>query len=284
MADTPQTPPVPPVSFSTAQLMSMEQREFMLMVGKDGAGKSSAVVSLAKWVQDVLNPEANFWVIDTENKFPTALRSFGPDAPTNIKYFKCEIMNDVTNSWDVIAANRRRGDWLAVESMSRVWERAQDMGYRAISGFDKAAYMEKRRELGIKLGRAQMPVVIPKPDEFWNIVKGAHDGAFLDEISQATSLNTIMTTTIAKPPKDTGFIKENATRKEVRAEFGLDVGIDGAPRLPYFVETMVILDMAAGKGNCRVIRDNINASDENRKTFDIDDKKAWARSFWSNCR
>lgn len=284
MADIPQTPVPPPTSFSTAELMVQEQREFMLMAGKDGAGKSSAIVSLAKWVQDALNPAATFWVIDTENKFPTALRSFGPDAPTNIKYFKCEMMNDVTNAWDVVNANRRRGDWLAVESMSRVWERAQDMGYRAISGFDKPTYMEKRRELSIKLGRAAAPVVIPKPDEFWNIVKGAHDGAFLDEISQATSLNIIFSTTLAKPPKDTGFIKENQTRKEVRAEFGLDVGIDGAPRLPYFVETFMLLDIKDGRVNCRIVRDNINATDENRKTFEVADKKSWAMSMWSNCR
>jgi hypothetical protein len=267
-----------PQGQSTADLMKLPTREFIMIASKDGAGKSCALVALASWVQNALDPAAVFNVIDTENKFPTALKSFGSDAPTNINYFKCENMNDVTDATDHILQHRKMGDWLAVESMSRIWERSQDLGYQAVSGFTKAAYLEKRREAN------KSAPVIPKPDDFWNVVKGAHDSAFLDLISQASSLNAILTTTISKPPKAGGFIKENETRKEARIEFGMDAGIDGAPRIPYFVETLCLLDVKNGKVTCRVVRDNNATSEESRKEFDVDGRKTWGQNFWINCR
>lgn len=284
MAVTPTPAPAGPTPMSTSQLMGMKAREFILLAGKDGAGKSCALVAIAKFVQDVLDPAAKFYVIDTENKFPTALRSFGPEAPTNIVYYKTETMNEVNEAADAVFAARKPGDWLGVESMSRVWEKAQDMGYMAVSGYDKAVYLEKRRELAAKVAKAQVPVVVPKPDQLWNVVKGAHDSAFLDIMANASSLNVVLSTTIAKPPKETGAIKENATRKEVRAEFGIDVGIDGAPRLPYYVETMLLMDMEAGVVNCRVIRDNLSPLEQSRVSFNVDGKKMFGMAFWSNCR
>jgi hypothetical protein len=258
--------------------MKLPTREFIMIASKDGAGKSCALVSMAMWVQNAIGPDATFFVIDTENKFPTALKSFGPDAPTNICYFKCETMNDVTDAYDAIANQRKMGDWLAVESMGRIWERSQDLGYQAVSGYSKAAYLEKRREL------AKAPPVIPKPDDFWNVVKGAHDSAFLDLISQASSLNAILTTTISKPPKAGGFIKENETRKEARVEFGIDAGIDGAPRIPYYVETLCMFDIKSGKMTCRVLRDNNATGEESRKEFEVENKKMWGQKFWMECR
>lgn len=270
--------PVPMVApMSVEDMMKLPVREFILLIGKDGAGKSCSLVSLAKWVQDVLNPGGTFFVIDTENKFPTALRSFGADRPTNISYYKTDTMNDVTNALDDVMSKRKMGDWLAVESMSRVWERAQDMGYQAVAGFTKAAYLEKRRET------AKSAPVIPKPDDFWNVVKGAHDGAFLDAISAASSLNTILTTTINKPPK-TGFLKESEARKDVRLEFGIDAGLDGAPRLPYYVESLAMLDLKAGQVSCRVLRDNNSTVENPRQEFVVADRRSWAMNFWVNCR
>lgn len=270
---------------STGDLLSQSQREYILLAGKDGAGKSCAVVSIAAWVQAVLNPEATFYVIDTENKFPTALRSFGSDAPTNIVYFKTETMNEVNEAADYVLEKRKAWDWLAVESMARIWERAQDMGYQAVSGYGKVQYLEKRREMAAKAtGKQNVPVVIPKPDEFWNVVKGAHDSAFMDQITQASTLNLVLSTTVSRPPKPGGFIKENDTRKEARLEFGLDAGLDGAPRLPTYVETTCLLDLQGGKVVCRVLRDNISSNADTRPEFLVDSKAGWATAFWTNCR
>ncbi len=270
----PVDPKPAPVPQSSAQLMAGTSREFIMIAGKDGAGKTSAIVSIAAWVEAVLNPTATFFVIDTENKFPTALRSFGADAPTNIQYYKCETMNDVTEATDIIMEKRKPGDWLAVESM----ERAQDMGYLTISGFTKAAYMEKRRTV------VKNAPITPDPSNFWNIVKGAHDGAFLDLISQASTLNAVLSTTVAKPPKADSFAKESPGRKETRIEFGLDAGLDGAPRIPYYVETLLMLKSIDGKIKGQIIRDNLGVGEVAKPEFDVEDKKSFATKFWITCR
>src|SRR5208337_2080690 len=62
-------------------------REFILLAGKDGVGKTCAVVSLAAYVE-LVSPEAKFFVVDSENKLRTALKSFGSEAPQNIIYYK----------------------------------------------------------------------------------------------------------------------------------------------------------------------------------------------------
>jgi energy-coupling factor transporter ATP-binding protein EcfA2 len=267
-----------PTAESTADLFRQPNREFMLLVGKDGAGKSTAIVSLALFVQQILAPDAKFYVIDTENKFKTALKSFGADAPTNIVHYKAEDMNGVTEAFDAIMNKRKPGDWLAVESMARMWEKAQDLGYKAISGFGKAEYLEKRRAAN------RSAPVIPKPDDFWSIVKGAHDSAFLDIISQADTLNVVLTTTMSKAPREDSRFKENATRAAARAEFGLDMGLDGAPRLPTYVETLVLFDIKAGKGSCRIMRDNLSSLLLPRIEFDVEGRRDWAMTFWMKCR
>jgi hypothetical protein len=254
-------------------------REFILLAGKDSVGKSCAIVSLAWYVENVLNPEAKFFVIDSENKFRTALRSFGADAPKNIVYYKVDDMNQVTWVTDQVMRQHRPGDWLACESMSRIWERAQDLGYMTVSGYMKAEYMEARAAMAGK----KAPVT-PSPDQLWSVTKGAHDVAFLDRLTQCDTLNVILTTTISRPPKDNAFMKESAERKALRLEVGIDSGIEGAPRLPYYVESLLLLELKNGKVTCRVLRDNLSANDETRGEFPVSDKKSWATEFYSNCR
>jgi hypothetical protein len=275
---------VPAKPLSSAQLMSGPPiRELIMLAGKDGTGKSCAIVSTAYYV-GLTNPDATFYVIDTENKFRSALKSFGADMPTNIRYYKTTTMNEVTDATAEILAQHKPGDWLGVESMGRVWERAQDMGYNVIKGMGKAAYMEERREK-IKAGGSQKDnPVTPKPDELWSIVKGAHDGAFVDLLTQTDDLNVIMSSPIARPPKPDAFIKENQDRKTVRIELGIDMGIEGAPRLPYYVETLCLLDVRAGQVSCRILRDNLSTIDPSRIEFDVPDRKSWAVEFWGQCR
>src|SRR5208337_5474050 len=206
---------------SSSEIMSGDElREFILLAGKDGVGKSCAVVSLAAYVE-LVAPEAKFWIIDSENKVRTALKSFGADAPQNIVYYKTDNMNQVTWAVDQILSQHKRGDWCAVESMSRVWERAQDLGYQAIAGMMKAEYMERRAQQVRDEGGKPAPLT-PQPDQLWNVTKGAHDGAFLDRLTQADTLNVILTTTISRPPKE-GFMsgRENPERKALRIELGI---------------------------------------------------------------
>jgi len=223
------------------------------------------------------NPKAKFFVLDTENKFRSAMRGFGTDAPGNIVYFKCDTMNDVTAVTAEVMRKHQPGDWLAVESLSRVWERAQDLAYNATAGVSKIEYLERRP----KSGKGSGP--IPTPDDFWKIAKGAHDGAFFDLLTQSEDLNVVMTTTIAKPPKE-GFIKENADRKNIRIELGTDANLEGAPRIPYYVETLIMLSLKDGAVSARVFRDNMSTCENPRQEFDIPDRKSFGVTFFATCR
>ena len=268
---------------SSADLMNDDLlREFILLAGKDGVGKSCAVVSLAAYVE-LINPDAQFFVLDTESKFRSAMKSFGDSAPTNIIYYKTDNMNQVTWAADQVLGGHRPGDWLAVESMSRVWERAQDLGYQAIAGMMKAEYMERRADQVRREGGKPAPVT-PSPDQLWSIAKGAHDGAFLDRLTATPTLNVILTTTMARPPKEGGFMKENVERKSLRMELGIDSGLEGAPRLPYFPETLMVIELKNGIFTCRVLRDNLSTSEDSRGDFVIEGKRTFGQDFYANCR
>jgi hypothetical protein len=251
-------------------------REWILLVGRYATGKSSAIVSVAQWVE-MTQPSAKFHVIDTEKKFRSALQGFRGDAPKNISYHACHSMDDAINALATILDTYKLGDWVAVESMGRLWEYAQDLGYRAVTDTGKAEYMQRRR--------GNKSAVTPKPDELWSVTKGAHDGAFLDLLNQhKDNLNVIMSTTTTKPPKPDAFIKESQDRKAIRVELGIDVGIEGAPRIPNYAETMCFLEQKAGAIACRVLRDNLSSLDDPRQEFDVPDRKSWASTFFPMCR
>lgn len=252
--------------------------EFILLAGKDSTGKSSALVSLL-WYLQQMQPEVTGYVLDTENKFRSAVKSFGADAPTNFFYYKCDTMNQVTYSVSDILKRHKPGDWLLCESLARIWERAQDLGYNITSGVDKAEYLERKRT-----GQAGKSPIPGNVGDFWTIVKGAHDGAFFDLLTQQTDLNVIATTTIAKPKQDRANYKESVDRKALRVELGIDSNLEGAPRLPYYVQTLALLDLVGGKVSCRILRDNNSTLDDSRVEFDVPTRKDWAVNFWSQCR
>jgi hypothetical protein len=263
---------------TSSDLMSGDPlRELILIGGKDGVGKTCAIVSMAVQVE-LMDPSAKFYVIDSENKFKSAMRAFGADAPSNIMYYQVKDMNQITATTRQIVEEHSPGDWLAVESMSRIWEKAQDLGYMAVSGFTKPEYMEARR------GEGKKAPVTPQPDQLWSITKGAHDGAFLDTLIQCNDLNVIMSTILSKPPKEGGFMKESPERRALRMELGIDVGLEGAPRLPYYVETLILFDMKNGNVTCRILRDNLSALEDSRVEFLIEGRKGWASTFWAECR
>src|SRR5882672_10191663 len=96
-----------PQALTTEQLLAQQIREFILVAGKDGVGKTSAIISLAVFVEQVLNPQAQFFVIDTENKFAAAMTGLGADVPHNIRYYKAEDMNAATEALVAIMAKKK---------------------------------------------------------------------------------------------------------------------------------------------------------------------------------
>jgi hypothetical protein len=268
---------------TTQDLLNSYARELILLCGKDGTGKSCSVVSTASLVE-VLDAAATFYVIDTENKFASAVRSYGAEAPSNISYYHADSMNAAIDALGHVLSSAKPGDWLAVESIGRLWDMAQDLAYRTIAGVSKAAFLKLDKGETTTTGAKRGVGPIPSPDDFWKIAKGAYDGDFMYPIIARSDLNVLWTTTIAKPPKADAFIKENVDRKAARVELGIDFGLDGAPRLPYQPETLAVLQLAAGKVTCRVLRDNNSGKENTRPEFDVPDRASWAQSFWSEAR
>jgi hypothetical protein len=267
---------VAPTAIKAEDLLGISNREFILLAGKDGVGKTNCLISLADFVSQ-MEPDATVFVIDLENKFRPALSTYGT-VPPNLRYYQCETMNDVTEAFDEIMSERKPGDWLFVESAGRVWERAQDMGYQAVTGTMKAAYMEKRR--ATPQGQKQPPVV-PKPDDLWSIVKGAHDDAFMERIAAASDLNCIITTGVARVKEMRTNRKENQDRVDFRNETGIDLNIEGAPRLVYYPLTGILLEKTGGSVTGRIWRDNMSKLDEPAIVFDIPTRKDFAMQFYT---
>lgn len=279
-----------PVPLTSTDLLAAEAgREFILIGGKDGVGKTSALVSIAMVVNGkvddlegcvVFNPAAKVYVLDTEHKFASVYRQFGANAPDNIVYYYCSNMDAVLAAFDCVKRDARPGDWIMVESAARIWEHAQDLAYRDVSGLSKAEFLAKRRE--ITDGKKGGP--IPQPDHFWNIAKTAHDGEFLQVLVSRDDLNVAMTTIIVRPPREAPNRRENIDRKELRAEFGLDAGLGGTPTLPYQPETLVLLDRVQGSVKASVLRDNNSVLDNGRVEFWVPDKKAFGPAWMKSCR
>lgn len=284
-----------PVPLTSTDLLATKAgREFILIGGKDGVGKTSALVSIAmvvngkgeasdiEWCIPIINPSAKVFVMDTEHKFASVYRQFGGNAPDNIVYYYCQSMDAVLAAFDCVKRDARLGDWVMVESAARIWEHAQDLAYREVSGLSKAEFLAKRRSQGGVVDGKRSP--IPQPDHFWNIAKTAHDGEFLQVLVSRDDLNVVMTTIVVRPPREAPNRRENVDRKELRVEFGLDAGLGGTPTLPYQPETLVLLDRIQGAVKASVLRDNNSVLDDGRVEFWVPGKKSFGPEWMKNCR
>ena len=278
-----------PVPLTPSDLLAEDAgREFILIGGKDGVGKTSALISIAMVVNGkvddldgcvIFNPGAKVYVLDTEHKFASVYRQFGNSAPDNIVYYYCQSMDAFLAAFERVMRDVRPGDWVMVESAARLWEHSQDLAYREVSGLSKAEFLAKRRA---EAGGKGSP--IPQPEHFWNIAKNAHDGMFLSTLVARDDLNVAMTTIIVRPPREAPNRKENIDRKELRVEFGLDAGLGGTPTLPYQPETLVLLDRVRGSVHASVLRDNNSMLDNGRVEFPVEGKKDFGLAWMRNCR
>jgi len=280
---------VAPTPLLPSDLLAEEAgREFILIGGKDGVGKTSALVSIAMVVNGkvddldgcvIFNPAAKVYVLDTEHKFASVYRQFGNNTPDNIVYYYCQNMDELLAAFGQVMQDAHSGDWIMIESAARIWEHAQDLAYREVSGLSKAEFLAKRREAEGKKGSP-----IPQPDHFWNIAKSAHDAEFVQVLVARDDINVAVTTIVTKPPREAPNRSENVDRKALRAEFGLDAGLGGAPTLPYQPETLVMLDRIRGSVKASVLRDNNSVLDNGAIDFWVPDKKAFGLEWMRNCR
>lgn len=272
-----------PQPISADELVQSATKEFIILAGKDGVGKTSAIVSQAKLVEE-LYPDVSFSVIDTENKFAAAMKAFGADYPRNVRLYKCGSMNEVNRVTETVLGKHKPGDWLSMESVARAWEMSQHLAYTSIAGVSKVEWLEMKEHSKTKTGVEKKGSPIPSPDDFWNIAKGAMEGAFFTPLIQSETLHCLFSTTVKPPRAADSFIKESRDRKAVRAELGIDVGLDGPPRLPYYYHTLCLLELVNGQVTCRVLRDNNSTSETPRLEFPVNGKRDWAMEFMANCR
>jgi len=278
-----------PIPLTSSDLLAEDAgREFILIGGKDGVGKTSALVSIAMVVNGkvddldgcvIFNPVAKVYVLDTEHKFASVYRQFGGNTPDNIVYYYCQTMDELLAAFGCVMRDAHAGDWIMVESAARIWEHAQDLAYREVTGLSKAEFLTKRREAE---GKKSSP--IPQPEHFWNIVKSAHDAEFVQKLVARDDINVAVTTIVTRPPREAPNRSENVDRKALRMEFGLDAGLGGAPTLPYQPETLVMLDRIRGSVKASVLRDNNSVLDNGAIDFWVPDKKAFGLEWMRNCR
>src|SRR3990170_6695165 len=121
-----------PVPLTSSDLLATGAgREFILIGGKDGVGKTSALISIAMVVNGkvddltgcvIFNPGAKVYVLDTEHKFASVYRQFGNNAPDNIVYYYCQTMDELLSAFGKVMQDIKSGDWIMAESMARIWE------------------------------------------------------------------------------------------------------------------------------------------------------------------
>lgn len=287
---------VVPIPLTSDQLLAEGEkgREFIILAGKDGVGKTSALIAIARVVAGIVddpgqyerwvNPDAQFFILDTENKVRTIYAKFGIHAPPNVIYYYCKDMDALLSALQDVWGRKQPGDWVAVDSMARTWEFSQDLGYEALTGLNKMEFLERRREQASSQGKRVSGSPIPQPDNYWNIVKSAHDRHFLNEMVADSTLNVLMTTILVRPPRETPNRQENKDRKDFRHEFGIDMGLGGAPTLPYQPETLVLLDRTKGKVVCTVLRDNPSVWEDPSVVFGVSSFKTFGMDFYDTCR
>ena len=250
---------------------STPSRECILICGKEGSGKSTDAVSLAHWMQ-MMSPSATFFLIDTENGLMDIIKAFKEDAPTNIKYRQVTSMVEAVAALDDAEEIIKPGDWVVVESMSVLWDMAQDYGYMAISNSTRSEYYKNRPK--------NSKNVVPDVENFWNVVKEMHDQRFLDRLVQYTNINVLMT---ALTKKGSTF-RENPERTAFKREFNTDVVLEGLPKLPSKPNTLLLVDRAMNRTQCTVLKDRKVVGTDTVKVFDIPGAKDFGQQFWLECR
>ena len=235
-----------------ANLADYKPREYILLAGHPGTGKSTAMLSVAE-LNKRLHPDSIMYVIDTENGFLKIWQYSYPKVD-NVQLYICRDMDEVIQTFDEIVPKLKSTDWLAIESMSRIWEYAQNLGYTEITGLTKAEYLTQRlAKTGTK------DPVTPDPSNLWQIAKDAQNRCFLDVIQlldpelNKNGCNIIMSASLGAAPGDRP--NQSAERKAVREALGVTMNIEGVPRLPYYPDTVLLLTNQFDGYWVRVLKD-----------------------------
>lgn len=224
--------------------MEYSPRELIIILGHAGSGKSAAILQVAEEIQSTM------YIIDTENGILKMWKNQYPSLK-NIKLYLVTSMDDVLTALAEITQQIQANDWIAIESMSRIWELAQDTAYEEITGMAKSEYLQSRT--------SKSP--IPSPDEFWQIVSSLYSRGLigkivkldpiLAEISKEKGCNVLTTTLIKKE----GVEKLISARRKYAQEIGVTVLHEGSPRLLSYFDTVIHTKYENGEFSAQILKD-----------------------------
>lgn len=132
--------------------------ERILLVGKEGTGKTNAVLTIARRC-----PDAQFYVIDTDYSASydrlmyTDFADVGERGNVHTYITGPSDWEGIMNAARDIAKKVRKGDWVVVDSMTPTWSAVQGFFSEEVHGDSIEAYMldvrKKREEAAKKGGR-----------------------------------------------------------------------------------------------------------------------------------
>lgn len=114
-----------------------KSRERILLYGREGTGKSTAALSIAR-----ATPTSKFWIVDNDNTYDRLLESGFPELLERGQVLMAgEDFGVNPNSWDgsrqsiaEAVGNMARDDWLVVDMLSKLWDQVQEWFIEQVFG------------------------------------------------------------------------------------------------------------------------------------------------------
>jgi AAA domain len=203
-------------------------RERVLLMGGWGVGKSNAAVSVAQYLRKT-GSDALVYVIDTTYE---AERNF-IDCD-NVRIYQVEEWDEYMKAVKDIREQSRPQDWLVIDRVDVVWEKAQ-------SGYSEKVFGKEIDEWFIEYRKDNGAGHAFSGDygANWVIIKRMH-AAFMTEVMRFKG-NVIAASTavpVSEPSRD----GKGGDSKEVRAEFGkFGVRPGGEKNLGFMFHTVLLL-------------------------------------------
>jgi len=251
-------------------------RENILLIGHSDTGKSTDIVMIA----EAIRGKGRVFVIDTENGIIKVWKNLFRHVD-NLELILCASIDDVLKTFEELQREVQPQDWIAFESMAKIWEMAQDKAYLEVAGMTKAEYL-------VTKDKAQSPV--PQPQFFWQIAKHYYEGGIIDPMrdldpmmaelvkrAKSAGCNIIATTLLAKERPD--FMESR--RRQIAQELGFNILWEGSPRLPSYFDTVVVTSKPGGEFRAAVIKDR--GYERPKLIVEFEVKQFW-HDFQQNCR
>ncbi len=267
-----------PAPLTHENLDKFKLLEFIILVGAAGSGKSHSILSLAEaWSR--LEPKGRVYCLDVESKLGKEYKIAYPDL-TNLSIWygdQVDTMDKFLAIYEELSPSLRDIDWLCIESDTRVWAMAQDMGWLKVTGRAKEDWMSLRVATE-KEGR-KAPPVTPDPQDLWQVVYDAYRRRYRDYMANRVSMktNVLYTTGISTKQKTTAARKQSAVMIDM-----LDIQPDGHAENTRIPDTVILMTKEGGRFQCTVKKDR--GHDVPGETIQFDPGENFWFSFMEACR